>query len=759
MKLDVRGEILPGEDLVIKYSSQKKGKIILYAVDEGILQVAHYRTPDPLSYFFQKRAMEVGTMQILDLILPDFSLVRNLAAMGGGESFDDVNANLNPFKRKNKPPAVFWSGILDSDPNERSVTYRVPDYFNGTMRIMAVAVSPDAIGVAEDKTLVRDKYIISPNIPYFVAPGDKFSVSVTVTNNVVGPDETIQFSLETSEGLTSDNKPYELTLGEGRDRTVSFDVTVNDIPGAAELVFIADGNSYNSSLTESISIRPPIPYRTTLSAGYLDKGKEVIDVSRILYSQYRRQEGSVSFLPLGLADGLVQYLYEYPYLCSEQVVSQAFSSIILAGNKGFSLDKPTVKADVDEAIRILMSRQIRSGAFGIWAANEFYSLFQNVYIMHFLTEAGERGFDVPETMFNRGLEFLKTIVAGDQKDMNTLRNKAYAVYVLTRNEIVTSSYISGLISDLENHFEDWEKDVTGLYLASSYKMLQNSREGLKLFKKFDPENSEVFATDNYYNRDIRNAIYLYLRAGHFEEYEKKMPNSIIESFAKSMGDGFYSTTFASYVIMALNAYQEASGLPESMGITVEEISETKEGIQLELSEEYFPQFEYSENAEQLRIGNSGKKRLYYSVLQSGFERSAPAEAIKESMEIYREYTNGAGDKIDEVSLGEVVNVHIKMRAIGRPSIKDIAIVDLLPGGFEPLLDSNSSGGWNPVYVDRREDRMVLYGNISDDLNEYTYQIRAVNKGSFSVPPIFGESMYDPNIYTVSTGSTITVIGE
>ena len=86
-------------------------------------------------------------------------------------------------------------------------------------------------------------------------------------------------------------------------------------------------------------------------------------------------------------------------------------------------------------------------------------------------------------------------------------------------------------------------------------------------------------------------------------------------------------------------------------------------------------------------------------------------------------------------------------------------MDLLPGGFEPLLDGAGKGNWSPVYIDRREDRMVLYGNINSDISEYIYQIRAVNKGSFSVPPIFGESMYDPNIYAVSTAGNITVKGE
>ncbi len=67
----------------MKLRSDKPTRAVVFAVDEGILQVARYKTPDPLTQFFQKRALEVGTLQTLDLILPEFKKFMQGAAPGG----------------------------------------------------------------------------------------------------------------------------------------------------------------------------------------------------------------------------------------------------------------------------------------------------------------------------------------------------------------------------------------------------------------------------------------------------------------------------------------------------------------------------------------------------------------------------------------------------------------------------------------------------------------------------------------------------
>ena len=105
------------------------------AVDEGILQVGRHKTPDPLSFFFRKRALEVGTQQIMDLVLPEFNILRTIGAVGGDAMAEELGRNLNPFKRRKNVPVAYWSGIVDSGPETRSLVYRVPDWFNGTVRV------------------------------------------------------------------------------------------------------------------------------------------------------------------------------------------------------------------------------------------------------------------------------------------------------------------------------------------------------------------------------------------------------------------------------------------------------------------------------------------------------------------------------------------------------------------------------------------------------------------------------------------------
>ena len=184
--IDVPKVARPGEPLQMTVTASRPTQAVVYAVDEGILQVARYTLPDPLGYFFRKQALEVGTRQTVDLILPEYSIVKECRAAGGDGDDDALAHHLNPFKRKHDAPVAYWSGIVDIGPQAKTFTYNVPDYFAGTIRVMVVANTPDAVGSAQAKTQVRGPFVISPNVPTFVAPGDTFDVSVTVANNIEG---------------------------------------------------------------------------------------------------------------------------------------------------------------------------------------------------------------------------------------------------------------------------------------------------------------------------------------------------------------------------------------------------------------------------------------------------------------------------------------------------------------------------------------------------------------------------------------------
>ncbi|HEY5807624.1 MAG TPA: alpha-2-macroglobulin, partial [Povalibacter sp.] len=329
VKVEAPALVKPGDTVKLRYSTEKPARIVLFAVDEGILQVAGYKTPDPLAYFFQKRALEVSTSQILDLILPEFRHLQ-LSAAPGGDAEGLLGKHLNPFRRKGEKPVAFWSGILDADATTREVEYTVPDYFNGTLRVMAVAVADDRVGVFDGRTLVRGDFVLSPNAPTTVTPGDEFDVSVGIANNVAGSgaDAQIDISLETDRGLeVVGDARQKIAIAEGRESSARFRLRARDELGPSVLKFGASTQGGSGKRQIDLSIRPATPFMTQLKAGVLEKGERDIPLERTLYPQHRTLETGISVLPLQFAHGFVSYLSNYPYACTEQIVSQAMPAV------------------------------------------------------------------------------------------------------------------------------------------------------------------------------------------------------------------------------------------------------------------------------------------------------------------------------------------------------------------------------------------------------------------------------------------------
>ncbi len=258
VEIDAAMTAKPGEPLHISYKTDRPGKIVVFAVDEGILQVTDYKTPDPLGFYFRKCMLRVDTAQIVDLIIPEFSLLRSASAFGGG---GDVQ-RLNPFKRVTEKPVVFWSGVIDADSTKREVVYDIPDYFDGTLKIMAVAIADDAVGSSEREALIRGPFVITPSVPVLAAPGDEFEAGVTVANNVdgSGPDAKIELRVQTNERVSiAGDTSLILNIAEGREHTAIFKFRATDKLGSGEITFIANGNGQQTKRRASLSVRPPVP--------------------------------------------------------------------------------------------------------------------------------------------------------------------------------------------------------------------------------------------------------------------------------------------------------------------------------------------------------------------------------------------------------------------------------------------------------------------------------------------------------------------
>ncbi len=802
LKLSSQLLIKPGQVLKMKLEAVKPGRAVVFAVDEGILQVARYQNPNALGYFFQKRQLEVGTSQILDMILPEFKKIM-AATAPGGDADGALGKHLNPFKRKTDKPAVYWSGIVDVN-GSKEFEYTVPETFNGKLRLLAVMVNDASIGVADNSATVRGDFVLSPNAPLTVTPGDTFDVSVGVANNVQGSgkDAAVNLSLVASPAFELVGIAKQtLKISEMHEGVALYKLKVKEGAaaklGSARLEFMAQINNQKSGqksakLGTEISIRPATPHLTILQTGSF-KGDAQVTLKRNMFAEYRVAQASISPLPLVAAGGLLDYLSNYEHSCTEQLVSQVLPIIVL--NKRPELlasIQNRKKGGFDNALNVLRSRQNAEGGFGLWDASVGADEFASVYAVHMLLEARDHanvGEAVPSDMLKKGLDYLQTLAASPANSLDDTRVRAYAIYLLTREGIVTTPMLATLRATLDAKaltdasFKDWKSDLTAAYLASSYQLLQQQQLASDLIAKpikLLTASSVAPLYGHYYDDVVRNAQTLYLVSRHFPDRVKSLNEHALMNIMQPISAGRYNTLSSSYALLGFDAYANVAGEKSLAKMSISAINQQGKTSALNLPANIAPLVNIAPDTARLSFKGPSDLPLFYAVTESGFDMKAPATELKQGLEVYREYTDDKGVILKTIKMGDEVTVHMKMRAT-EGSYDDVAIVDMLPGGFEPVLkesaattesdatieqtegvDENGCGcplwlvGWRPFNIDIREDRVVFYGAVSSNITEFTYKIKATNSGQFAVPPAYAESMYNRLLQARSLPSSLTV---
>jgi uncharacterized protein YfaS (alpha-2-macroglobulin family) len=763
LELDSPAKSKPGEKLHIGYRADRSCRIAIFAVDEGILQVTDFQTPDPLGFFFRKCALRVETAQIMDLIIPEFSLMRTASAYGGG---GDVQ-HLNPFKRVTDKPVVFWSGIIEASPQRREVVYDVPDYFDGTLKIMAVAVADDSAGSAERETLVRGPFVITPSVPVLAAPGDEFEAGVTVANNVEGSGAKaeIQVSVRTNELLSrvDEAASRKIVVAEGHEQTAVFRFRANDRLGSGQIVFTAAANGQETERRATLSVRPATPYMTEVHSGSFKGNSIDVALTRTMHTEFRKVDATVSALPIGLARGLDTYLKNFPYGCSEQITSGAFCRLMLAGEADFGLSRAEINKQLDYTFGVLRRRQNDQGGFGYWIPEPGDHIsFISVYVMDFLSEAKAAGFAPPSEMFVTGLRNLQKIAAREPSGLTEARTVAYAIYILTREGVITTNYILNLRDYLDKNLRgQWEADLTGVYLAGSMHLLHKDADAERLIGAYKIDRGTSRTREDFCNPLGSDSQFVAVLAREFPARLRKMSAEQFEQILRPIGAGDFNTLSAAYGVRALKAYSQAATQNPPV-LSVSEVRRDKTEARLVSGTKLLLRSEISPATTAVRFNASGRligPGVFFQVVEAGFDRQIPGRPLADGLEIYREILGEKSRPADQTHLGAPLRIRLHVRSLQHQPVTNVAIIDLLPGGFE-VLDSSTRAGACPKpgidYVDVREDRCVFFATVPVQGLEIDYTIKSCNRGKFVVPPVFAESMYQRNVKACGVGGQIVV---
>ncbi|NQD36034.1 alpha-2-macroglobulin [Permianibacter sp. IMCC34836] len=805
--LTVPKRVKPGETITFQLATGEPARAAVIAVDEGILQVAKFQTPDPLGFFFQKRRLQVQTSQILDLILPEFERLMQAAA-AGGDAEELLRQQLNPFKKKRQPPVAWWSGVRDVAAGDNSFDYTVPDSFNGKLRVYTVIATASKVAVYEDGTEVQGDLILNPNVPMAAAPGDELVVTLGVYNNLKGKgQQAIKVRAVTDKGLSVLGEAnVTLNIGEGQEQVAEYRVKLTETLGSAAIRFEAESGDARAKITDSISVRPATPYRTVLRTGSFDDDKASVAVTRDLFSEFRDVNAGLAPSPLIWAQGLRAYLAGYPYSCTEQITSQAIPALIL--KRYPELGEISGGGDIDSALRTLRSRQNDAGGFGMWAANPVVDEYASLHVSQFLIEAKDRGEEVPDDMLRNAMSFVQHLSGKTSSGLYGARQRAYGIYLLARQGINPAAQISALKSDLNERYKDqWPHDLTAAYLAASYRLLKQDELAWRLMKEVPWQTtSEWKAGDTvYYDPLVHDAVHLHLLARHFPERLNTVPDNLGDALGKQLTDQRFHSLSAGLLLLALDQYHVASTAQIGV-LSMAEIDKAGKSKVLPLKSGSLARVLIAPEAKSLQLNRSGKGRAFYVLAETGFDRVSP-EPISKGLEVQRDFVD-ANDKIlTSVKVGDEFFVRLRLRGTAYDESPQIAFVDLLPGGLEPVpvvrasqaqqtygcadescdeaadqdngyegdyegdgdsdysdsvwespLGVTADRGWRLQYADVRDDRVVLYGNLSGrDVITMKYRVRAVNPGTFQVPAPYAEGMYDRAMYAIGKVSKLEIV--
>ena len=715
LRLTTPEKVLPGEVMQIGVSAAKPGKALVFAVDEGILQLTSYQNPSPLTYFLREKSHGVRGLQNWNQLMPEYGLVQRESAFGGDLAAALAN-RLNPFRRKAEGSVVYWSGLVDVGPEAKPLSWTVPAYFNGRLRVLAVAAGKDGVGEYASKTLARAPVIITPNLPVAVAPGDSFDVTVALANNLEGNAKSaaITLGVELDEGLIFETKPERsLVVPKGGEGRVSFRLKATERLGEATVSFSASVGEGDAAQTArrpiSLSVRPAVPRMTTFAAGRLKNGEQAIPVARELYPHYAQVQASLSGLPLPLVDGLARYLTEFPHGCTEQILSAAFPYALLHGNADL-LPLPKGKTAVQarqeaaqavaKAVQTLRARQIKPGRYALWPQQGGTYPFLTVYGLDFMLAAKEAGFSVPDTLLTDSAKETRTLLQGLPNTLNEARVLAYAAWVYTRAGQTGLGErfrdISRLIKHCDETLPGWRRDVSAALLAGTYALMRQTKEAEALLKDVAIAGADTktpWSGDGWFITPLwANGLYMSVLTAQFpERMASPGGRDLLIALVNDVGASRYTTTGAVQAVRGITGYATAAmrkkDTASAPALRLVALDSEHKPLPLESAGTLVKRLATGNQAAEFLF--AGAEGLFWQITSDGFDRVLPPGNTGKKLDLKIDYLPVDGKLLKDLKQGDEVHVLVHAKTTTGLPMDNIAITSLLPGGFEMVI---SKGG-------------------------------------------------------------------
>ena len=744
--------------------------VTLAAVDNGVLQVSNFKSPDPYDYFYANRALEVSGYDMYPLLFPE---IRARLSSTGGDGDLEMNKRTNPMPNKRFKIVSYWSGIAKANGSgEASFEFDVPQ-FSGEIRLMAVAYKDESFGSMESTMKVADPIVLSTALPRFLSPKDTVAVPVTITNTT-SRRTTATATMTVSAPLQIVGVSRQtVSLDANSEGRAIFQVIASPAISVGKVKVEVQGLGEKFTDETEISVRPASTLQKVTGAGSIAGSSSqniTVEVSDFMPGSTDYQLVVSRSPALELAKQF-QFLVEYPYGCTEQTVSVAFpqlyygdlADLLNTGKAG----KASANYNIQEAIKKIKLRQLYNGGVTLWDGEGAEHWWASVYAAHFLIEAQKAGYDVDKGLLETLLNYLN----------NKLRNRETIVYYYNQNqqkkiapkEVAYSLYVLSLAGRPNISAMNYYKANTSLlaldcrYLLSAAYALAGDKNKFKelLPTSFSGEVSVAQSGGSFYSdiRDEAIALNVLIDVDPTNPQIGTMARHVIDKLKQRY---WYSTQESAFTFLAQGKLAKAankSTVSASISVNGKSVA-TMNGGTVRLTAKQL-------GGNNISINTSGTGQLYYWWQSEGISASGSYKEEDNYIKVRRRFFDRFGHAITGSTFkqNDLVIVQLSLEKSYSGYIDNIVLADLLPAGFEienPRTKELPGMDWikdaaTPTALDVRDDRINLFVNLYSVRQDYYYAIRAVSPGIYHMGPVSADAMYNGEYHSYNGAGTIKVI--
>ncbi len=765
-------------EVKVRAKDGKTGQFTIAIVDEGLLDLTRFVTPDPWKNFFSKEKSGISTFDLFAHVLSaNKGDVFRLFSIGGDMevtgSENYRSSQLESGKSKRFTPVALFRGPLSLGKNgEKKIKFKMPDYI-GSVRVMVIVAKGKSYGKAEKTVPVKTDLIVLPTLPRVLGPGDEIKVPVSVfaLNDKI---KTVKLTVKTSSNLKVIGKNLiKLKFEQPGEKDTFFDIKVANTVGESKVILEAVSGKFKISKATEIEIRPSSPrlYGSVKSDTVPGKIIEFTIPKRGLNGTNRASVVISKKSKLDLENRL-SWLIHYPYGCIEQTVSSVFPQLYL---KEFVKDSSVDMGDVDNNINIAIERLRRfllpSGGLSYWPGNRDASIWGTNYAFHFLTEAKKRGYSVPKDLYNAVIRFQRSrsLVTTDR-----LLERVYRLYVMALAGVPQTGPMNLLLENdilKMTNVEKWMLSAT--YFLSGKKGQSNKiRNGIAMsvMKYKDPGRT--------YGSRLRDRAIILEALTLFEDWNKA--DLMYEEMVAELSDnGWYSTQSLGFSLMALGKYMieneadfRENDSPVS-GYIVFPGNKKKmfnfKGLDFKMPIE-------SGFGEQLKVFVDKKVKLgrvFVTLQWSGVPLKSYERDIADNLNLQVVWFDEEGRVTDPSLLKQGTTFWGRFRVgpgiYSGKKLSELALVQIMPAGWEienTRLSGDNRPEWmdewaldNEEYTDIRDDRIMWFFDMGRNTRYFDFivKINCVTAGRFMLPPTVFEAMYNNNYRAVKKGGDVEVV--